>query len=385
MNKGTADYGWGFLGRVGLKVGLLFLLCNLLVLMAWPLEGVGRLSLYNGLWAGRERLPYGENTAVAYNLSLHNIPAMFASHRLSQPPQTNEARVILLGDSGTWGWFLRPDQTLAGQMNALAPQTSDGRNIISYNLGYPIMSASKDLLLLEEALKHNPDLIVWLVTLESLPRDKQLFSPLVQNNAHRIRPLISQYGLQLDPNAPELHTPTWAERTLIGQRRPLADLLRLQQWGLLWTATGIDQEIPAEIPPRQNDLTADTSWQGLAEGTPLTEEVVAWEVLAAGIAMAEGAGVPLLLINEPMFVADGANSEVRYNSFYPRWAYATYRAELAERAEAQNWLYRDWWDVVPADEFTDTPVHLSGGGTAVLAKLLVSEVQGLFDNTAVER
>ncbi len=31
--------------------------------------------------------------------------------------------------------------------------------------------------------------------------------------------------------------------------------------------------------------------------------------------------VPVLIINEPMFISDGQNSDLRYNSFYPRWAY----------------------------------------------------------------
>jgi hypothetical protein len=51
-------------------------------------------------------------------------------------------------------------------------------------------------------------------------------------------------------------------------------------------------------------------------------------VLAATL---ERAGdVPVLLINEPMFISSGQNSDLRYNSFYPRWAYDQYRAMLAE-------------------------------------------------------
>ncbi len=386
-DKPAIAYNWPFFGRVALKTGLLFLLCNLLFALTLPLEPLGRLSLYNVLFPGRERLPYGENTAVAYNLSLFNIPAMLASHTLNQSKPPDEARVVLLGDSNTWGWFLTNEETLAGQMNSLGMQDVHGRDIVTYNLGYPIMSLTKDLLFLEEALAREPDLIVWLVTLESFPRDKQLFPPLVQNNPHRLRPLISQHGLHLDPQDSRLVEPSGWERSLIGQRRNVADLMRLQQFGVAWAATGIDQFIPPreEIPQRQNDLSADTSWEGLNEGETLTAEFLAMEVLQAGVQMANEAGVPLLIINEPMFIADGANSDLRYNSFYPRWAYDQYRLLLWDTAVSQSWLYLDWWDVVPPSEFTDTPVHLSPAGSSMVAELLVNEVQRLFDNTAVGR
>ena len=45
------------------------------------------------------------------------------------------------------------------------------------------------------------------------------------------------------------YDPTFWDRTLIGARRPLADLLRLQLYGVLWAATGIDQDIPAKLHP----------------------------------------------------------------------------------------------------------------------------------------
>ncbi len=56
---------------------------------------------------------------------------------------------------------------------------SGGKHVRFYNLGYPVMSLAKDLLLLSYAQSYQPDLIVWLVTLESFPYDKQLFPPLV--------------------------------------------------------------------------------------------------------------------------------------------------------------------------------------------------------------
>lgn len=363
---------WRSLFRILLKAAALFALLNLLFAWANPIETLGRVSLYNTLLPGRLRLPYGENPAQSYNLSLNNVPAMFASHVVSRPKAPDEYRVLLIGDSGTWGWLLENDQTLAAQLNA-AHLTENGRRVTVYNLGYPIMALMKDLLLLDEAMQYQPDLIVWPVTLQSFPREQQLFPPLVQNNAERVRRLIAAYDLNLDPNDPRLVTPTFAERTLVGQRRALADWLRLQVYGFSWAYTGIDQFIPDEYPLRSSDFDEDLSWQGYDAPTPLTTDNLAFDVLAAGIARA--GDVPVILINEPTYISSGRNSDLRYNAFYPRWAYDAYRDLLAEQAAAHDWRYLDLWDAIPPEEFTDTPVHLSPEGVRLLSESVTSAIE----------
>lgn len=360
---------WTFIGRVVGKAALLFILFNVIFAALNPMEALGRLSLYNWLLPGRARLPYGEQIEQSYNLSLNNIPAMFASHAVSQPKAADEFRIIILGDSGTWGWFLQNDETLSAHLNA-TNLTHHASRITFYNLGYPIMSLTKDLLILDEAMRYQPDLIIWPVTLESFPRDKQLVSPIVQNNRERIRPFITQHTLNLNPNDEQFIEPNWWDRTIIGQRRNLADLLRLQTTGFAWAATSLDQAIPADIPLRKTDLEADTSWQGFTEAAPFTKDDLAFDILTAG--MTRAGDVPVLLINEPMFISNGANSDLRYNSFYPIWAYDLYREMLLETAVAHNWHYLDLWDQISPAEFTDTPVHLTAVGTETLAETIAN-------------
>ena len=374
VNGQWSMVNWGVIGRVLGKTAVLFLLLNLLFAWALPLEGLGRLSLYNWLLPGRERLPYGENPAASYNLSLYNIPAMLASHAISQPKAADEFRVLILGDSGTWGWFLENEETLAGQLNKMGLVTENGRSLRFYNLGYPVMALLKGIMLLEAALGSQPDLILWPVTLESFPRDKQIFPPLVQNNPERAHQLIAAYGLELDEADGRFLTPTTlVERSIVGQRRNLADLLRLQQLGFAWAATGIDQAIPADIPLRRSDFDADLSWQLFDEPVALTGDYLAFDVLAAGLSLA--GDTPVLLINEPMFISSGQNSDLRYNSFYPRWAYDQYREQLAAFAAAQDRPYLDLWDAIPPEEFSDTPVHLTAVGNRLYAEIVAQAIQ----------
>ena len=141
-----------------------------------------------------------------------------------------------------------------------------------------------------------------------------------------MRALIARYHLTLDPNDPSFARPSFWDRTLIGRRRDLADWLRLQLYGVDWAATGIDQAIPASYTPRTVDLAADPSFHGLPP-PHLAASDLAFDVLAAGVSAAGQA--PVLIANEPIFVSDGQNSDIRYNFFYPRWAYDDYRQLLA--------------------------------------------------------
>ena len=361
------------LGRVLLKALVLFLLLNALFAALNPLDTLGRVSLYNALIPGRLRLPYGEVPQRANNLTLTNLPAMFASHLVAQPKAADEYRVILLGDSGIWGWLLDNPQTLAGRLNAAALRAPDGRRVVVYNLGYPSLSLTKDLLLLDRALATDPDLVVWPMTLRALAPDQQLATPLVQENPAALRRLIHTHDLGLNPADPGLADPTFWERTIVGRRRPLADLLRLQAYGVAWAATGIDQAPPLEVTPSQSDFEADLSWGNFTEPQPLTADFLALDVVAAGVAQADP--VPVLVVNEPIYRSSGQNSDLRYNAWYPRWAYDQYRALLGQTAAAGSWRYVDVWDAIPATQFSDSPVHLTPAGTAALAERLIPHLR----------
>jgi len=351
---------------------ILFLAVNLLF-AAIPPGAFSRLSLYNSLFPGRERLPFGENIQRSYNLSLYDLDAMFASLNLDKNKPPDEFRVLVIGDSSVWGTLLHPDETLSGQLTALHLTACDGRAVVAYNLGYPTMSLAKDLLLLDRAPAYQPDLILWPLTLQSLPRSTQLNSPIVANNHTEVRGLIERFYLNLDASA--LTEPTFWQRTLIGQRRNLADFLRLQLLALPWAATGIDQDYPPEYTPAARDLAADADFDG-RNGPDLPPESLAWDALQAGMTLA--GGTPVLLVNEPILISSGANAAVRYNFFYPRWAYDSYRDQLAFLASKNQWHYLDLWDAIPEAHFTNSAVHLDPQGERILAEKIAAAMETEF-------
>ncbi len=357
-----------FYRNVLLKALLLFVIFNLLLAFLPHSSGKDQLSLYNNLVPGRQRFPFGEAPQQAYNFSLYDLDAMFSSHEVSaRSASQDELRVFLLGDSSVWGTLLKPDETLAGRLNA-AGLICSGQPVKFYNLGYPTISLTKDLMLLERAMRYQPDLIIWLTTLEAFPLEKQLASPLALNNPQRIQPLVEKYNLPLEitPLADDI----WS-RSLWGQRRSMADWLRLQAYGIMWAASGVDQFYD-DYEPAAWDLEADENYYDI---TPpdLPNEQLLWQALPAALDLA--GDVPLWIVNEPIMISAGENSDIRYNFFYSRWAYDQYRTELVQRAKHLAIPTIDAWDWIDPHEFTNSAIHLTPVGEEAFAGRLINQMQ----------
>jgi len=364
---GRPAAAWTPLARLLAKTLLLLLVLNAAVLPFDSVASAGRLSLYNSLVPGRLRLPYADDPARAFNVSVTQLDALFRSHVLSgAAARPDELRVVVLGDSSVWGFRLGPQETVSAQLNHLGLR-SGSRTLSFYNVGYPTMSLAKDFLLLRRALEYRPDVIVWLITLESFPAELQAASPLVRFNRGEAQAALIQSGIDPYRYLSREDETEWWTNTLAGRRRELAEVFRLQVFGLMWAATGIDYDADAVFAPRAEDLEPDPTFHGQGPG-PWPESALAWDILEAGIRAA--GDIPILIVNEPTFVSHGANSDVRYNFLYPRWAFDSYRREWAARCRAQGWTCLDLWDALPGEAFTDSAVHYNPAGAETLAEVM---------------
>lgn len=329
-----------------------------------PLPGLNRTSLYNRLFPGRERLPFGESPDTAYNFSIDSLDAMFASHKINGAgaESGDTLRVVLIGDSSAWGTLLRPEETLCGQLDGAV--LTDGRVIECYNLAYPTLSLSKDLLLLNRALNYEPDLILWSLTMESFPKDKEESNALVQANLAEYESVIGGEAVSVP------------RQSLWKQRRELADWLRLQLYGVMWAATGIDQDYPAEYTPPRMDLDADNSYHGVEGALP--DEALNWELLERGLALADG--TPVIVINEPMLISHGQNSKIRYNYYYPRQAYDAWHESLCERLTENGGGLLDLWDFLEEERFTNSAIHYDAEGAGRIANQIIEHIESLLNN-----
>jgi len=248
--------------RILLKTILVLLLFNFTfpVLDAIPLK---TFSVYNSIFPGRLRLPFGETPELAYNLTLNDWDAMLASHIVSAGKSTEGSSVFIIGDSSVWGTLLPNEETLASQLQQMIHDdgTVSSNSIHVYNLGYPTTSVLKDLVILDQAMRYQPDVVIWFVTLNSLIKDSHLDAPILTNNPERTNTVIAKYQLRIEP----LETPSYWEKTFLNQRRNIYDRIHLQLLAPMWASTGIDQYIPEEYTPAARDLEADASYADIQD------------------------------------------------------------------------------------------------------------------------
>jgi hypothetical protein len=231
----------------------------------------------------------------------------------------------------------------------------------------------KDLVILDQALEHEPDLVIWFVTLNTLI--SQRINPFLVANRERTIDVLDAYDIsfQQSKRLSEDEHGFW-ERTLIGQRSNLARSLKLQVLGILWTATGADTNTLAEDEPANFDIDDDPRYRGMEPPADL-REMLLFGAISAGHAMADP--VPVLIVNEPMYIAPQAEGMVRYNAGYPRWAYDQYREAMAAQAENAGWVYLDLWDAIPPQYFLDPALHLGAAGERLLIEQINPALQSM--------
>jgi len=365
--------------RVLVKALILFIIFNLLFAWLWP--PIGKITAYNWLWPGRVRFPYAESPdyhARSYNASvIEDFDAMFGSHIISKGTKpAGEFRVLLLGDSATWGGHVAPGDTLAAQINRLDLTSCDGRRVRAYDLGYPWPSLLRDVLILDYAMEYQPDMVIWLVTLHSFEKkiaDRDFLVP----HAERMREIVAEHHLEL-PNAYSSQSGwTFWDKTIIGQRGRLKSLLLVQAFGPLWAATGIDNAdgLSRDHILFSQDMADDVSYfdYSSAADAPTLINSLMVDTLRVGREIAGDA--PLLVVNEPIFIATGKNSDLRYNNLYPRWAYDAYRQALAYWMDTQGYPYYDYWDAIPVSEFSNEIFHRDYRGEQRFAGILAPIIQ----------
>jgi hypothetical protein len=362
--------------RVIIKTVLLLTIINFgwIIISKLP---IGKISIYNFIFPGRHRLPFGENPKSSYNLSLYNLDAMFASHVIDEKHDTGlgNTKIVLVGDSSIWGFLQKPNQTLASLLEQEFLKRD--QNITFYNLGYPSISIFKDLMIIEKTLEYKPDLIIWFTTLEALPKNAQIEIPLVENNPNSANQLIENYELKELPKLEEIIL----QKTFWKQRRNIADILNLQVYGVLWSATGIDQEFPEDYQAAQRDFDVPVEeYHGISPEDKLIDHL-GLEIFKNGIE--NNPETDFIIVNEPILISEGVNSSFQYNFYYPRWAYDQYRVIMDDFTKENQFTYYDLWNLIPESEFTNSAIHLSEIGEDVLAEEMIKIIEHYLEQKGV--
>lgn len=220
-------------------------------------------------------------------------------------------------------------------------------------------------------------MVLWLVTLSTL-EPKVAETNFIAPHWERYGELVDAYDLKLTHFSEPIQEPALWDRTIIGQRKRIKNLTLLQTFGVLWAGTGIDNH---ESLRREPDLPSPDVEDSLDyEGRSPDDAADLFNSLlmnVLGTAYEVAGDVPVVLVNEPIFVADGENHLVRYNGFYPRWVYDEYREFLLKWAQEHDHPLLDYWDAIPPEDFADAYFHRRLSGEQRFAELLVPDIKAL--------
>lgn len=355
--------------RVLTKALLLAVVINVLLLWTGfnPVREITQVNLWGG-FGGRARLVYPSDLA---NGQLH-VEAQLATHEVTiRPKAADEYRVVLLGESGIAGWGLPDEETLSTQLTELGIEI-DGRRVRAYNLAYPQPSVARDVIVLDAILDEGiqPDLVLWFVTAASLDNSNEL------EGANRVFFNINEARLQdaIDTN-PEL-IPWFGQKSsiLLDEPDPIDAYwgIRDQELIPIWLNSLLYPLVPpdlaetdvriglADVPANVRYPEDHPGFLGMPNQT--------WTFLSVGCRMAVTEGVQMLLVNRPILISEqGAFSQTYYNSLYEKTLYDRYRTTLNQYTMEQGIAYADFWNIVPPENYTDTPLHADATGYGILA------------------
>ena len=313
------------------------------------------------------------------------LDPLLDAHQIAQPKAPDEFRVIFLGDSATFCLYCRANEAIPSVFTQLGAMR-DGKRVVGYNLAYPGSDWLKDILILKHALSYQPDAIVWLVTAKGagdqpLPQEPEAHL-LTRLNAAELPALARQYALDTWETQRYADADAWYQRSIFTHGG------RYRDW-LILLARSVRN---AALDP-QRDLSQDYLWPGEPVTTKPVQPVAEinstlpgygvfpnrqWGLLRAGQHMADEARVPLLIVNEPTYIASGPHTDVNYNSFYERNLYDRFRAALTDFTQQQAMTYLDLWNFLPAENFSNTSLHYNLEGNRRVAEATWQALQPLI-------
>jgi hypothetical protein len=299
------------------------------------------------------------------------VEALLAAHALAYTPKApDEFRVLVLGESGIAGWGLPDQDTFTAQLTARGVKVNDKR-VVAYNLAYPSPSVARDVLILDAALAYQPDLVIWFISpaaLDDAPSAIGTNSVLFDLNRERLERLTGSFGLRDWFNSRMADEPMWHPWVAIRDQDALPVWLNTLFYPFVAVDLGLtNRRIGSEpIPEKARYTTGRAGFEAMPNQT--------WRFLDVGRDLTEKHGARFLLVNEPMLIGSGPNSDVNYNLQYERAFYESYRAVLKRYVDDNRFQFVDLWDVIPPASFTDTPLHADAAGYAALTTRIAAEL-----------
>jgi hypothetical protein len=365
--------------RVFSKALILLIVFDVLQMALGLTQAIDHWSIYRAFTPPTARL--GDAFHIG-DPAWWRLDVLFDAHQIAQPKAPDEYRVVVLGDSATFCLYCSAAEAIPQALTDLN-QTIDGKRVHAYNLAYPGPDWLKDVLILKHALEYQPDAIVWLVTAKGssdqptpAQPDAHLFTRI---NADELPDLQRRYGFNVWEMAEFADADAWYQSSIWAKGGRIRDwlslLARTLHRALIEPGKDMTREylLPGEpVTQRPMMFPAEITSELPGYGTLPNSR---WDLLLTGQRMAQEANVPLLLVNEPIYIASGPHSDVNYNSDYERAVYDRFRSALSSFAQEHGLHYLDLWNHLPAEEFANTALHYNLQGNRHIASEIMQDLQ----------
>jgi hypothetical protein len=366
----------------------LFLFVILNILFAYLFPNIAQFSLVGYIFPRLDQFPiyvrYSDPQAN-HGIGIQNIfdvDVLFGMHAIFESKKSEkDYRVFFIGDSRT------RNGGVDSALNSARLKTCNSKTIHVYNFGYFGASIIQDLLLLQEAMKYNPDLIVWSISPEALLGEPKDFA---RANPDRLLNLVNTYNLPIAQNRLPKSNTSFIKSSIIGRRQQLMLQVRLNldYWILGNALDGNNQTVNPILFKDASLLQSKTLQENLNQmeqtseiingavkvapkvtpkATPKATPIYLFDALATGEMMAHN--VPIILINVPKIInRSGAQENARYRNL------------LTGVNAEHRWAYLDLWDSIPKSEYLDG-VHWTSAGAKRIEKVLVPSILSIACGT----
>jgi hypothetical protein len=278
--------------------------------------------------------------------SVFDVGTLFNSHFISRSAKNpNEYRVVFIGDSTIYN----------GQFYSIINNQGSicgGKHLQAYNLGYPGISGVKDLIVLKEAMKYSPDLIIWSVTNSITSNDARF----AQGNADDFVKLENVYGLS---------KAYYNNFQLIGKAsvfNETNDEIRIEvrlllYYSVLNPATG-NNDVMVNIANR--DVINAAPARHVVMPSPINGSLLDSQLRALKRITKH---IPVYLINEP-----------RESTIVSAEAYKLYVNDLTDLSGTERIRMMNLAELIPDQDFTTFMIHRNNDGDMLFTRALMPAI-----------
>lgn len=311
------------------------------------------------------------------------IEPLLRQHALCwrKPAADGEWRVVAVGNSTVLGFPNPADQTVWGVLNRRFEDADPPAHF--FNLGFAFTYQLKEVLILREVMKYEPDLVVYGITFDDMrPVVPAMYPPTVEFMRANKAELIALAAEE----PPGVGEPLARYREHLKKAAP-AWYLELRELGTFarillqegaralrrWPVFGGDGSVEWDEP--HIAARKDYDCEEIVKGYELWFSGWRdWNVLAYLEWLQQRFGVPIVVVNWPVaFEPRG----ICHNARYTTEGLEEHRAWLREQSAAHGLEFVDLHGLLPTREFVDS-LHPTARGQAIVAEALEPKLRELL-------